>query len=152
MAVFQHDARSLHLVPCRAGGGSFVTEDLLVVSPRPGVPVILPTGEAVGRIHVPADAISGTRIDDVVGTSAPPDVGILFIRVGWIGYARYRGPHRIDAVAVRGVGSLGLLPHVVATQGVRDREATVTLRDFEFAIVALDEADVGPTDIALRCG
>src|SRR6185295_16874316 len=88
VAAFQHHARPLHLVPGYAGAVSLVTEDLLVVARRPGVPVILPTGDAVGRVDVPADAISRARVDDVVHTAAAPNVGILFIGVIWIGYAR----------------------------------------------------------------
>src|SRR6185369_5720791 len=97
VAVLQHHARPLHLVPLRAGGAPLVAEDLLVVPGRPGVAVVLPI-DAVGRIHVPADPIARARVDDVVRPPAPPDVRILLVGVVRIGYAWYRGSLRVDAV------------------------------------------------------
>ena len=149
VTILENDARALHLVPLRAGGAALVTEDLLVISRRPGVTVILPIRDPVDRIYVPANSISGTRIDDVVDASAAPNVRILLISIIRVSYAGDRGPLRIDAVGTGlRIGARGLLLHVGTAQGVRDCDGPVALNDFEFAVVAREEADVGCTDLA----
>src|SRR3954452_24035798 len=112
VAILQNHARALHLVPLSTGGAALVAEDLLIIPRGPGVAVVLPIRDAVDRVHVPAHAIAGARIDDVVDAPAAPNMGIFLPSVSRIGHSRYRGPLRVDAIcSVLDIGARGLLLH-----------------------------------------
>ena len=62
----QDHARPLHLVPLVAGRAPLVAEDLRVFPGRPGVAVVGPIVDTVGRVHVPGNGRKSGRAESLL--------------------------------------------------------------------------------------